>query len=165
MPNVITPDEVVDQIDKLAAATGQLTTPVVVVDIDDTLLDGSAGPAEYYKPIEPVAEIVRRVGASKGSAKIVVLTARPRFSTIASHRNLKAHDIPFHQIIHNDFDEDPVVFKSRIRTELEEHRGATVIATIGDKVHDLQGPGLLKILVASLKEETGPVRHALYTWP
>lgn len=162
MPTIITPDEVVDQIDKLSAATGH---PVVVVDIDDTLLDGSAGPAEYYKPIEPVANIIRRVGASKGSAKIVVLTARPRFSTIASQRNLKAHDIPFHQIIHNDFDEDPAVFKSRIRTELEEHRGATVIATIGDKVHDLQGPGLLKILVASLKEETGPVQHALYTWP
>lgn len=105
--------------------------PVAVFDIDGTLLDDSQGPKEYYDPNNEVCKIAE--ACLQHGVKIIVLTARPMESKIASHVNLQMHGIKYHKLITNDHNEPPS-FKRRVRKELDDKYH--VLLAIGDKTHD-----------------------------
>ncbi len=129
-------------------------TGIVVFDIDDTLVQGDPASVVGIKEMEmgiqngqdvfilPVnhqvvklAQISRQLGY-----KIVILTARPMESKMASIRNLEMFNIPYDMLIMNDKNEDPC-FKIRIRRSLENKPNQQVILTIGDQPCDCFLPG------------------------
>lgn len=130
--------------------------PVVVADVDGTILDDTNGLSEYYDGIPKVIQLLRELSKDH---RIIILTMRPTESTIATRRNLRQLGVPYHRLVMNRYNEDPS-FKQEYRKKLEE-TGHKVVMTIGDKMHDLRGHGALKILVVSSQKQSS-VTHELY---
>ncbi len=131
-------------------------TGVVVFDIDDTLVMGDPASVlglvelEYSKTdshpdqdmfiLPPNLQVVKVAEiAKKLDFQIVILTARPPSSKLASSLNLKFLQIPHNALIMNEKDQDPF-FKINVRRSLET-ADRTVVLTIGDQPFDCFLPG------------------------
>lgn len=86
------------------------------------------------RPIVNLLKVARQLGF-----KIVVLTARPPSSKLATITNLNMFDIPYDQLIMNDEDDDNPLFKVNVRRRLAVKQ--QVILTIGDQYNDVLLPG------------------------
>lgn len=126
----------------------QIKNYLVIFDLDDTLFMGDPeqtldmventwGSKDNYTFCLPVNISIKRLAqlAFKLGFTIVCLTARPQESKTSSRRNLKLNDIPYHQLIHNDGNEDPY-FKSKIRYQFLK-TGKKIICSVGDQFTDL----------------------------
>ena len=128
----------------VAGVKTSVKTPVAIFDVDGTLLDDSKGASEYYGPNTEIVKIARE--CRRNGVKIIILTARPLDSKIATRVNLNMHGIPFDKMIINEKSEPPA-FKRSIRSQIE--RDHNVILAIGDKVHDYDssGPSVMRVRV------------------
>lgn len=139
---------------------------IVIFDLDDTLVQGDSEHILQLEemsfrtkdqnifilppnePIVLIAETAKRLGFA-----IIILTARPNVSKMASITNLKMFKVPHDALIMNEKDTDPH-FKIRIRKQLQKP-GQNVILTIGDQWTDvcLPGPkcGVIKLPEADSK--------------
>jgi hypothetical protein len=86
------------------------------------------------KQVVKVANTARELGF-----KIVMLTARPIESQLASVSNLNMFNIPHDMLIMNDKDEDPF-FKIRVRRKLQ-LPNQDIVLTCGDQFTDIYLPG------------------------
>lgn len=126
----------------------------VVFDIDDTLVFGDPDsvigvremelgkhgnpPQEVFilprnEPICKIAEYCKKAGIV-----IVVLTARPKTSRLASITNMNMMHIPYDALIMNDGDSDPC-FKINVRRKIADKY--YIALTIGDQITDIFCPG------------------------
>lgn len=87
------------------------------------------------KQIVNVAATAKQLGF-----KVVMLTARPPESKMASIANLQMFNIPYDALIMNDKDEDPF-FKIKIRRQLSSIPNQQVVLTMGDQITDCYLPG------------------------
>jgi hypothetical protein len=75
--------------------------------------------------------------------KIIVLTARPKTSKLATITNLDMFMIPYDRVFMNEGDEDPE-FKIRVRRKICSQNN--LLLTIGDQLCDVLLPGRSGIL-------------------
>jgi predicted secreted acid phosphatase len=125
----------------------------VVFDIDDTLVFGDPeslvgvremelgemdGQEIFILPRnEPIVKLAEYAKANK--FVIVILTARPKTSRLASQKNLDMLRIPYDAIIMNDGDDDPC-FKVGVRRRIANKY--EVCMTVGDQITDCLSPGM-----------------------
>ncbi len=124
----------------------------VVFDIDDTLVFGDPENAVGVKEMElgeidgqeifilpgndPIVKLAEYAKAN--NFIIIVLTARPKISTLASRKNLDMLKIPYTALIMNDGDDDPC-FKVGVRRRIANKY--EVCLTVGDQITDVLCPG------------------------
>ena len=125
-----------------------LDRSAVIFDVDETLIFGDPeeligvremelgehkGQSVFILP--PNAPIVKICNAAKKMGfKIIILTARPASSKIATLTNLDMFKIPYDYIIMNNKDSDPQ-FKITARRQLQEK--FNIVLTIGDQPCDV----------------------------
>lgn len=124
----------------------------VIFDIDDTIVFGDPDEAigvkdmdlgvhegqcvfilPRNKPIVKLAEHAKKLGML-----VIMLTARPAESRLASKTNMEEYNIPYDAIIMNEKDED-YFFKIRVRRNIETKYD--IVLTIGDQINDCMCPG------------------------
>lgn len=141
----------IQYLDRISGSKGN-KQQCVVFDIDDTIVFGD--PSEVIgvremelgthegqcvfilprnKPVVRIAEHAKKLGMT-----IVLLTARPKESRLASKVNMDEYNIPYHAIIMNEKDED-YFFKIRVRRNIESKYD--IVLTIGDQITDCMCPG------------------------
>ena len=137
--------------------TKNITRPCVIFDVDETLVFGDpeekigvremelgdhGGQPIFVLPPNPqVVKIVKE--ARTLGMKIIVLTARPSTSKLATITNLDMFHIPYDKVIMNDNDEDPE-FKIRMRRRIGEQYSIVLIC--GDQPADVLLPGRSAVL-------------------
>ena len=128
------------------------TRPCVLFDVDETLVFGDPEEKVGVREMElgdhngqpvfvlpPNPQIVKiALEAKKLGFSIIVLTARPKTSKLATITNMDMFRIPYNQLIMNERDEDPE-FKIRIRRMISKNN--TLLLTIGDQCCDVLLPG------------------------
>lgn len=118
------------------------TDPARESDIDDVELGdvkdekGQTQPVFVLPPNDCVLQLVKE--AETLGYVVIILTARPGISRLATIANLDILDCPFSFVVLNEKDEDPT-FKLRIRKQL--CRKYDVVLTVGDQWSDLLNPG------------------------
>jgi predicted secreted acid phosphatase len=142
----------------------------VIFDIDDTLVFGDPEQLLGVKEMEmgtfegqdifllPVnTHIVKLAEYAKFlKYQIIVLTARPTTSYLASKENLIRFKIPYDVLLMNDKDEDPS-FKINVRRRVS--KKYDIALTIGDQITDLFLPG-----TAACIKLPDPHSKASYAW-
>lgn len=134
-----------------------LKNPCVLFDVDETLVFGDPeeklgvremelgerqGQPIFVLPPNPqVVKIAKE--ARKLGYKVIVLTARPSTSKLATITNLDMFGIPYDKVFMNDKDEDPE-FKIRLRRLIANQNN--LILTVGDQPADVLLPGRSGIL-------------------
>lgn len=124
-------------------------TGLVIFDFDDTLVFGdpantvgvqemTIGQEIFILPPNNLIVKIAQVAREKGF-KIIILTARPKESKLATIVNLNMFNIPYDMLIMNDADSDPQ-FKTKIRKQLVKEK-QKIVLTIGDQLTDLYLPG------------------------
>lgn len=129
----------------------------IVVDVDETLIFGdpeevlgvremdlgeeNGNPIFILPPNPPVVKIIEQAKAM--NIKIIILTARPAVSKLATMYNLSMFKIPYDFIIMNNKDTDPE-FKISARRELS--KKFDIVLTVGDQPCDVLLPGSSAIL-------------------
>jgi predicted secreted acid phosphatase len=124
----------------------------VIFDIDDTLVFGDPesvmgvkemelgeidGQDVFFLPRnEPICKLAEYAKAN--GFVIIVITARPKGSRLASLENMKHLRIPFDALIMNDGDSDPC-FKVGVRRKIA--LKYEVCMTVGDQITDVLCPG------------------------
>lgn len=143
----------------------------VIFDIDETLLFGDPEHAvgvremelgshegsEIFilprnEPIVKLAEHAKRLGYF-----IIVVTARPKESRLASKTNLSMFRIPYDLLVMNDGDEDPC-FKINVRRRIAQKYD--VAMTVGDQITDVLCPGGLTAVI----KLPDPTSKTSYAW-
>lgn len=149
-----------------AVATKYLTTvmgkkkfqrPCILLDVDETLVFGdpeekvgvremelgekNGNPIFVLPPNPPIVEIIKH--AKRLGIAIIILTARPKTSKLATITNLDMFKIPYDKLIVNENDEDPE-FKIRIRRVISQKND--LLLTVGDQPCDCLLPGRTAIL-------------------
>jgi hypothetical protein len=137
--------------------TKKLINPCVLFDVDETLVfgdpDESIGVREmelgerggqpiFILPPNPQIVQIAKVAKSLG-IKVIVLTARPMISKLATITNLDMFGIPYDKVFMNDKDEDPE-FKVRLRRRIAAQN--SLLLTVGDQPTDVLLPGKSGIL-------------------
>lgn len=147
----------VSYLNQIAPRLGNLDNCAVIFDVDETLLFGDPEETIGVREMElgefngqsvfilpPNAPIVKIcTTAKKLGFKIIILTARPGTSKIATMTNLDMFKIPYDFLIVNSKESDPQ-FKINTRRELQTKYN--VILTIGDMVTDVLLPGKAAVL-------------------
>lgn len=126
--------------------------PCVLFDVDETLVFGDPeeklgvremelgehnGQPVFVLPPNPhIVKIIKE--AKKLGFAVIILTARPATSKIATQLNMSMFGIPYDQIIMNEKDEDPE-FKIRVRRMIATKN--TLLLTVGDQPCDCLLPG------------------------
>ncbi len=124
----------------------------IVLDIDDCTLFGDPCNVCNVKEMElgeidgqdifilpgnePIVKLAEYAKAN--NFIIIVLTARPKISTLASRKNLDMLKIPYTALIMNDGDDDPC-FKVGVRRRIANKY--EVCLTVGDQITDVLCPG------------------------
>lgn len=131
---------------------GNLDKCAVIFDVDETLVFGDPEETIGVREMElgdfngqsvfilpPNGPILKICNAAKNlGLKIIILTARPASSKIATMTNLDMFKIPYDFIIVNTKDSDPQ-FKINTRRELQTQYN--IIMVVGDQVVDAILPG------------------------
>ncbi len=135
----------------------KLVNPCILMDVDDTLVFGDPeskvgvremelgnreGNPIFVLPINPSIVNIAKVAKSYGF-KVIILTARPSTSKLATITNLDMFNIPYDKVFMNDKDEDPE-FKIRLRRRISEQN--SLLLTVGDQPADVLLPGKSAIL-------------------
>lgn len=145
----------IEYMQKIKRAYGQKIRQynmVVIFDVDETLVFGDPDDSIGVKEMElgdhggqtvfilpPNPPIVKMAAEAKEMGfKVIILTARPNCSKMATVTNLDMFKIPYDSVIVNDRDEDPA-FKLRVRRKLAQKYN--VVLTVGDQVCDVLLPG------------------------
>lgn len=124
----------------------------VIFDIDDTLVFGDPEEIMGVKEMElgkidgndvfilPKNEPIVKLAeyAKANGFMIILITARPKESKLASIENMKQFKIPFDNLIMNDGDSDPF-FKVGVRRKIMANY--EICLTVGDKITDVICPG------------------------
>lgn len=129
----------------------------IIFDVDETLVFGDPeellgvremelgehkGQSVFILPPNtPIVKICST--AKKLGFKIIVLTARPATSKIATLTNLDMFNIPYDYIIMNNKDSDPQ-FKITARRQLQDK--FNIVLTVGDQPCDVLLPGKSAVL-------------------
>jgi len=137
--------------------TKKLVRPCVLFDVDETLVfgdpeeklgvremelgDHSGQPVFILPPNPQIVKIAKE--ARNLGFKVIILTARPSTSKLATVTNLDMFGIPYDKVFMNDKDEDPE-FKIRLRRRISEQN--SLLLTIGDQPCDVILPGRSGIL-------------------
>lgn len=131
--------------------------PCILLDVDETLVfgdpeekvgvremelgDHNGQPVFVLPPNPPIVKIAME--AKKLGFAVIVLTARPATSKLATITNLDMFNIPYDKLIMNEKDEDPE-FKIRVRRMIG--RNNSLLLTIGDQPCDVLLPGKAALL-------------------
>ena len=135
----------------------KITRPCVLFDVDETLVFGDPEEKIGVREMElgdhngqpvfilpPNPQIVKiAIEAKKLGIKVVVLTARPKTSKLATVTNLDMFRIPYDKVFMNEKDEDPE-FKIRLRRQIASQN--SLLLTVGDQPCDVLLPGRSGIL-------------------
>lgn len=135
----------------------KIENPVIVIDVDDTLVFGDPEQTIGVKEMElgeyngqtifvlppnpPIVKIAQ--WAYNNKIFVIVLTARPKSSETATITNLKMFNIPYHKLIMNNGNEDPE-FKIGMRKAISQKYN--IILSVGDQPCDVLLPGRSGIL-------------------
>ena len=144
--------------------------PCVLFDVDETLVFGDPEEKIGVREMElgdyngqpvfvlpPNPQIVKiALEAKKLGYTVIILTARPATSRLATVTNLDMFRIPYDKIIMNEKDEDPE-FKIRVRRMIGKNN--SLLLTVGDQPCDVLLPG--KTAALKLPDPTSKVCYFL----
>ena len=142
----------ISYLNQIVPRLGNLDNCAVIFDVDETLVFGDPEETIGVREMElgdfngqsvfilpPNAPVVKICTTAKRlGLKIIILTARPGTSKIATITNLDMFKIPYDFIIVNSKESDPQ-FKINTRRELQTKYN--VILTVGDQPADVLLPG------------------------
>jgi len=142
---------------KKIMTTKKIINPCILFDVDETLVfgdpeeklgvremelgDHSGQPVFILPPNPQIVKIAKE--ARKLGIKIIILTARPKTSKLATITNLDMFMIPYDRVFMNEGDEDPE-FKIRLRRKICNQNN--LLLTVGDQPCDVLLPGRSGIL-------------------
>lgn len=142
---------------KVKNSNKNIPRPCILLDVDETLVfgdpeekvgvremelgDHNGQPVFVLPPNPPIVEIAK-VSKKLGFA-VIVLTARPATSKLATITNLDMFNIPYDKLIMNEKDEDPE-FKIRVRRMIAKNN--SLLLTVGDQPTDVLLPGKSALL-------------------
>lgn len=136
---------------------GNIPNACILLDVDETLVfgdpeevvgvremelgDHNGQPVFVLPPNPPIVKII--LEAKKLGYGIIILTARPATSKLATITNLDMFNIPYDKLIMNEKDEDPE-FKIRVRRMIAKNNN--LLLTVGDQPCDVLLSGRAGIL-------------------
>lgn len=137
---------------KVKKSGKKIVRPCVLFDVDETLVFGDPEEKVGVREMElgdhngqpvfilpPNPQIVKiAIEAKKLGYTVIILTARPKTSKLATVTNLDMFRIPYDKVIMNEKDEDPE-FKIRVRRMIAKNN--SLLLTAGDQGCDVLLPG------------------------